>query len=73
MRGWLRAKRAAIGMTQSSLAQASGVSEQYIYYIEAGERRPSVEVAKKIAKTLGFDWQRFYEDEAQEDTSEEST
>lgn len=31
--------------------------------IELGERRPSVEVAKKIAAVLGFDWTRFYEDE----------
>jgi DNA-binding XRE family transcriptional regulator len=32
--------------------------------IEGGHRNPSVDVAKKIAAVLGFDWIRFYDDEA---------
>ena len=32
-------------------------------FIELGVRRPSVEVAKKIAAVMGFHWTRFYEDE----------
>jgi transcriptional regulator with XRE-family HTH domain len=31
--------------------------------IELGERRPSVEVAKKIAAVLFFDWTLFFEDD----------
>jgi len=29
--------------------------------IETGERRLSVEIAKKIAEILGFDWTKFFE------------
>ena len=29
----------------------------------SSERRPSVDVAKRIASVLGFDWKEFYEEE----------
>ncbi len=31
--------------------------------IERGEANPSVDVAKRIAAVLGFDWTRFFEDD----------
>lgn len=53
-------------LTQSNLAVKTGVTEQYIYMIEANERTPSVKVAKKIASILGFNWTEFYKDEYKE-------
>ena len=50
-------------MTQNEIATKSGISRQYYGLIETGERKVPVWTAKKIAAALGFEWQRFYEDE----------
>ena len=63
MRTWLKDIRAKKGLTQQEVANAANVDVTMISKIELGERRPSVEVAKKIASVLGFPWTRFYEDE----------
>jgi len=63
MRNWLIAIRKARGLTQIQLADAVGMSPSYIALIETGERKVPVWTAKKIAAALGFNWQRFYEDE----------
>ena len=60
MRDWLIDARGNI--TQKDIAQQCSISQNYYSWIEIGERTPSVETAKKIAKVLGFDWTRFYED-----------
>ena len=65
MRKWLIEIRK--GRTQAQIAKAVGISQQMYSAIELGERRPSIEVAKKIAAVLGFDWTRFYEDEDEDD------
>ncbi len=61
MRKWLIELRK--GYSQTQIAEAAGISQQMYSAIELGERRPSVEVAKKIASVMGFNWTRFYEDE----------
>jgi transcriptional regulator with XRE-family HTH domain len=61
MRDWLRNKRLEKQLTQAQLAKMVGADATMISKIEVGERRPSVELAKKIAEALGFDWTRFYE------------
>ena len=61
MRKWLIELRN--GYTQTQIAEAAGITQQMYSYIELGERRPSVEVAKKIAAVMGFHWTRFFEDE----------
>ena len=53
-------------MTQAELAKRIGVAQNTISQVETGERRPSVELAKRIAGVLDFDWTRFYEDERSE-------
>jgi len=68
LRNWLREIRA--DKSQEYVAKVVGISQQMYSWIERGERTPSVEVAKKIAAVLGFDWTRFYEDE-QAATAEE--
>ena len=61
MRKWLIDIRN--GRPQTQIAEAVGITQQMYSAIELGVRRPSVEVAKKIASVMGFDWTRFYEDE----------
>jgi len=51
------------GRTQAQIAKAAGITQQMYSAIELGVRRPSVEVAKKIASVMGFNWTRFFEDE----------
>ena len=60
---WFKRTREEKGFTQEKLAAKIGVTRQHIGLIENGVVAPSVEVAKKIAAVLGFDWTRFYEDE----------
>ena len=63
LRTWLKDIRAKNELTQQEVANAANVDVTMISKIELGDRRPSVEVAKKIAAVLGFKWTRFYEDE----------
>jgi transcriptional regulator with XRE-family HTH domain len=51
------------GRTQAQIAKAAGITQQMYSFIELGVRRPSVEVAKKIASVMGFNWTLFFEDE----------
>lgn len=48
-------------MTQDDVAKKAGIARPYYTMIEQGKRRPSPEVAKKIANVLGFGWTFFYE------------
>ncbi len=71
MRSWFKNLRITENLSQNNVAIMSGVDVTTINKIELGERRPSVEVAKKIAEVLnfkkyGFDWTKFYEDEVVE-------
>lgn len=50
-------------MTIREVGEHTGISESFYCMIENGERRPSVETAKKIAAVLGFDWTLFFPDE----------
>jgi len=56
----MKSARQKSGLSQKTLADRIGVTEQYVYYIENGHRRPSVNVAKKIAAELDFNWMEFY-------------
>ena len=64
MRFWLIQKREALGLTQKNISELVGISQPSYCNIETGERRPSVETAKKIAEVLGFDWTLFYSNDA---------
>ena len=57
----LKTLRIKKGVRQVELAAETGTTVQYIWMIENGERKPSVKVAKRIAKVLGFDWTLFFE------------
>lgn len=58
---WLKEFRITRNMTQDAVADAARIKRASYGNIEVGKRRPSVEVAKRIADVLGFDWTRFYE------------
>ena len=60
---WFKQTREDKGFTQEELAAKIGITRQHIGLIENGVVAPSVEVAKKLAAVLGFDWTRFYEDD----------
>jgi len=66
LRTWLKDIRAKKELTQQEVANAANVDVTMICKIELGERRPSVEVAKKIASVLGFNWTRFFDDECED-------
>lgn len=51
---------ASKGYTKYQAAKILGVDRSYLTYIEKGERVPSVDMAKRIATLLGFDWRVFY-------------
>lgn len=60
MRDWLVAKRKDQGMSQKDVAKAVRIAQPSYCNIEKGERSPSVEVAKRIAAVLKFEWTYFY-------------
>lgn len=67
MREWLRDLRMERRLSQADIAQKAGISQQMYSFVETGNRgaKLSVCTAKAIAKALGFDWTRFYDDEAE--------
>lgn len=50
------------GLTQEQLARSCGVVRQCISNIECGQHKPSVSLAKRIARILKFDWTKFFEE-----------
>ena len=50
-------------ITQVDIVDTASPEKGGLTLIENGNANPSVEVAKKIASVMGFDWTRFYEDE----------
>lgn len=46
--------------TQCDVARKVGISLSFYCLIEKKLRKPSVNVAKKIAEVLGFNWIDFY-------------
>lgn len=58
-RNWLIQLREGKGMNQMQLAELCGVSFQTISNIEVKRRRPSLEVAFKLAEVLSFDVNLF--------------
>ena len=65
MRTWLKDIRERLNLTTFEAANAAGIWQSYYSSIENGTRgNPlNVDIAKKIAEALNFEWTRFYEDE----------
>ena len=65
-RQWLVDARKKMNMTQSEVASQAGISRNYLSQVENGTG-VRVNVAKKLGKVLGFQWQKFYEDDGEEE------
>lgn len=59
-RTWLTALRQKRKFTQEQVAELANIKRPYYTMIENGTRRPSVEVAQKIASVLRFKWTLFF-------------
>jgi predicted ATPase/transcriptional regulator with XRE-family HTH domain len=51
---WLQQRRKGLDLSQDELARAVGCSRATIYKIEAGLRRPSKQIAERLARQLGL-------------------
>lgn len=60
MENWLKTMRGK--MSQREAANRVGITQAFYCEIEKGKKKPSVDVAKRIAKVLGFEWTRFFEE-----------
>lgn len=58
---WLREMRISNNMSLISVSKQIGVTNGYLSLIENGKRKPSVVVAKKLAKLYKMDWTKFFE------------
>lgn len=70
MRKWLKTYRLKGGFTHGQIATLSGISRSYYTHIEQGNKTPTVNVAKKIANELKFDWTLFFDDDKSEEFKE---
>ena len=61
---YLRTFRTRLGLSQSELAQACGVTRQTIAGVEAGKYAPSVTVALRLARALGCRVEELFSIEA---------
>jgi putative transcriptional regulator len=66
LRDWLVELRERAELTHEIVAKKAEIKRQYYSMIENGNRNPSVEVAKRIADTLNFDWTLFFEQKGNE-------
>lgn len=64
MRKWLKEARLRKKMTHNDVASKTKIKRAYYTMIENGHRTPSVNVAKRIARVLDFDWIIFFNDES---------
>jgi len=64
-RKWLIEKRNKMKLTQQDVADRSELSRTFYTQIETGDRNPSVDNAKKIAKALKFKWTLFFDEPSQ--------
>jgi transcriptional regulator with XRE-family HTH domain len=49
----VRRRRESKGLSQEALAEAAGVHPTYVSLVELGKRKPTVEVAERLARALG--------------------
>jgi transcriptional regulator with XRE-family HTH domain len=51
----LKRRREALGLSQRALAKMLGVKASHVGYLEAGRRRPSLALLRRLAETLGLE------------------
>lgn len=72
---YLIKKRSNLGLTHQDVVDKSGamITRQYYGMIENGDRRPSVDVAKKIASVLDIEWTIFFENNSNQELLDKTT
>ncbi len=58
----LRLAREAKGIRQQKMARDLGISQSLLSYLEQGARRPTLEIAVKVAAYLGLGVQHLFPD-----------
>ena len=56
----LEKRRNELGLTQEEVANQAKITRPYYSLIESETKRPSPEVAQRIANIYGIDWTVFY-------------
>lgn len=69
MVSWLKQARVSKGFTQETIARQAGIAKTTYASYEQGQRNPSIENAKILAKILGFSWTIFFENRVREESS----
>lgn len=59
---WLKDMRKEMKISSYDAAAVIGMSQSHYSSIENGSRRPSPEIAKRIASFYGFAWTKFFTD-----------
>jgi transcriptional regulator with XRE-family HTH domain len=49
----IRKHRARKGLSQEALAELAGIHHTYVGLVERGKRKPTIDVAERIARALG--------------------
>ena len=57
----IREKREELGLSQTELAEKSGLTQRFLCDIEQGRSKPSIDVAIKLAKVLKVKDIKFFE------------
>ena len=69
----LAARRKEKGLTQAELGAEIGIAQRTVAAYESGERRPSVDVAKRLAEALDFSWAELFEGDDEEEERKDET
>ena len=57
----LRELRLSNNLTISDVSKELKITEAYLSMLETGKRKPSIVVAKRLAKYYKMDWTKFFE------------
>lgn len=60
---WLKKIRENVDETHDDIAKEASISRSFYINIELGIKNPSVDVVKKIASVLNFEWTLFFVNE----------
>ena len=52
----LREEREQLGLSLYAFARAARVSRSMLYYIERGQRRPTLDMVARLCRAIGKDW-----------------
>jgi transcriptional regulator with XRE-family HTH domain len=63
----LRERREAVGWSQAELAEAVGVTPNYVGVIERGEKLPTLETVEAVSRALGVSVGTLLADDAPDD------